>query len=40
MGFDEALEEVIRDERSHIIPILFLVQVLVICDDLHLFKDV
>lgn len=40
MSFDDALEYVLRDERSHHVPILFVVQVLIICDDMGLLKDV
>lgn len=39
MNFDEALEYVLRDERSHKVPILFIVQTLIICEDNHLFKE-
>lgn len=40
MGFDDALEKVLRDDRSHMVPILYMVQVLIICEDMGLFKDV
>lgn len=40
MGFDDALENVLRDDRSHMVPILFIVQVLIICEDMGLLRDV
>ena len=40
MNFDDALEKVVRDPKSHYVPILYIIQVLIICDDLKLFKDV
>lgn len=39
MDFDEALEIVLRDERSKLVPILFIVQTLIICEDNKLFKE-
>lgn len=36
MDFDYVLDEVLRDKRSRDIPILFLLQVLIILDDLNL----
>jgi len=40
MGFDDALEKILRDTRSQEVPILYIVHILLICDDLRLFKDV
>lgn len=39
MGFDDVLEKVVRDSRTHYVPILYLIQVLMVCDDLKLFKE-
>lgn len=40
MSYKEALALVVRDERSHRVPTLFIVKILIICEDLGLLKDV
>lgn len=40
MNFDDALEIVLRDKRSKQVPILFIVQTLIICEDNNLFKEI
>lgn len=37
MEFADIIEKVMTDKRTHKIPILYVVQILVICDDLGLF---
>lgn len=37
MEFADVIERVMEDERAHKIPILYVVQILIICDDLKLF---
>lgn len=39
MKFEEVLAQVLDDSRSQRIPILYLVQILIICEDKHLFKE-
>jgi len=35
--FADVVEMVTTDKRTHTIPILFVIQVLIVCDDLGLF---
>lgn len=38
-NFDKAVKQVFNDERTHSIPALFIIQVLVVIDDLNLLKE-
>lgn len=38
MEFDDALEIVLKDGRSHCVPILYIIEVLMMCEDLNLLK--
>lgn len=39
MEFDEIIDQVMQDERSHKVPLLYIVQILIVCEDFHLFKE-
>lgn len=39
MGFDDVLNRLLRDERSELVPILYIIEVVLILDDLNLFKE-
>lgn len=39
MDFDEVLQIVLRDKRSEKIPILYVIEVVIILDDLGVFKE-
>jgi len=38
MSFDEVLEVLLRDERSYKIPILYIIETVMILDDIGVFK--
>lgn len=40
MTFDEVLEIVLRDERSKKIPILYIIECVMILDDLNVLKEI
>lgn len=40
MDFDEIAEKVLSDSRTKRIPILYVIEVLIILDDLDMFKEV
>lgn len=39
MTFDDVLEILLRDDRTRGIPILYIIQTVIILDDLNLFKE-
>lgn len=39
MDFDEVIETILRDERSRKIPILYIIETIIILDDLNVFKE-
>lgn len=39
MTFDEVLEIVLRDERSRKIPILYIIECVMILEDMNLLKE-
>lgn len=40
MTFDEALEHILRDERSYKVPILYIIETVMIMEDLGLLKEI
>lgn len=40
MTFDEVLEVILRDERSKKVPILYIIEVVMILEDMSMLKEI